>query len=286
MSLGSLNAYEEYPARWCWVPPSCRCYEEEPSDTEESPQLSIFELELERREYERKTQEMRPFLQKRMYWCFSLRRWQVMLLFFLIFGAFVGLLSASLYYCNEIIKKKNELRDIIEQLSQKHEEIKSAEERARRAEEKKEKLEKSYGDTKAELKEVKEKNLFMKRVAVYNTGIAYWMKASLSSAKREFERLRAMECSVLEGTLLEFRILDRADRMIAKINKRLEPHSPRPSQISQPNFTPPGSVESGFPSPIPVGSVAEADSETDHESEGYIDPKAIEFEDKEQDLQE
>merc|ERR1711959_338642 len=114
---------------------------------------------------------MRPFFQKRMYWCFSLRRWQVMLLFFLIFGAFVGLLSASLYYCNEIVKRKNELHDMNEELRKKYEEIKSAEERASRAKEENDKLEKAYVDIKEKLEEVNEKKLFLTRVAIYNTGV-------------------------------------------------------------------------------------------------------------------
>ena len=54
MSLGLLNDYEEYPARCCWIHPRFRICEDPPSDSEESPQLSLFELELERRATERK----------------------------------------------------------------------------------------------------------------------------------------------------------------------------------------------------------------------------------------
>ena len=51
--LGSFNDYRQYPARCCWIHPRYRCCEDTQSDSEESPQLTLFELELERRERER-----------------------------------------------------------------------------------------------------------------------------------------------------------------------------------------------------------------------------------------
>ena len=132
-SYGSLYNYEEYPAKWCWLPPILRrgpFAQESGSCSEESPQLTILEEERERRLYECKVQEKRPFFQKRIYGCCNMRRWHFILIFSLLLLSFSGLVGGSIYFGLTIKNRMAEVKrlnmDIQEkqkQLDEKNEEL-------------------------------------------------------------------------------------------------------------------------------------------------------------------
>merc|ERR1712146_825100 len=78
------------------------------SCSEESPELTILEEERERRLYESKVQEKRPFFQKRIYGCCNMRRWHFILVFSLLLLSFSGLVGGSIYFSVTI---KNQMEE-------------------------------------------------------------------------------------------------------------------------------------------------------------------------------
>jgi DNA repair exonuclease SbcCD ATPase subunit len=125
-SYGSLYDYEEYPAKWCWLPPSLRrgpFSQEPPSDSEESPELTILEEERERRLYECKVQEKRPFFQKRIYGCCNMRRWHFILIFSLLLLSFSGLVGGSIYFSVTITNRMAEVKRLNMDIQEKQKQI-------------------------------------------------------------------------------------------------------------------------------------------------------------------
>jgi len=143
-SLGSIEDYNQYPAKYCWLPPWARvgCLKgEPPSDSEESPQLTLFEIEMEKREAERKAQAARPMFQKRVYWCFSLRRWQVLLILGFIVALSVTITSSMVYYTREIVSMKKELAEVNEALVSRKKELEQVTKSKKETEEQKREME-------------------------------------------------------------------------------------------------------------------------------------------------
>merc|ERR1719359_2820371 len=78
---------------------------------------------MEKREAERKAQAARPMFQKRVYWCFSLRRWQVMLFLGFIVALSATVATLMVYYTREIVSMKKELNGVNEALVSRKKEL-------------------------------------------------------------------------------------------------------------------------------------------------------------------